>query len=57
MVIYEPTYPEDEFFNSRVIRSLHDFKEYADLIISNRKSEDLVDVDEKVFSRDLFGNN
>ena len=55
VVVYEPDYVEDTFFHSRVIESLDEFKAYADVIVSNRKSNDLVDVVEKVFSRDLFG--
>jgi UDPglucose 6-dehydrogenase len=57
VVIYEPTYSEKTFFNSLLIESLHEFKMHADLIISNRKSDDLIDVIEKVFTRDLFGEN
>ena len=57
VVVYEPTYLEGEFFHSRIIQSLHVFKTYADLIISNRNSDDLVDVAEKIFTRDLFGDN
>jgi UDPglucose 6-dehydrogenase len=55
VVIYEPTYDEAEFFQSKVISSLDEFKNKSDLIISNRISAELDDVDEKVFTRDLFG--
>jgi UDPglucose 6-dehydrogenase len=57
VVIYEPTYSEDTFFNSNVLGSLSDFKGLADVIISNRIHEDLSDVAEKVFSRDLYGRD
>ena len=55
VVIYEPTFEEDTFFNSKVLSSLSDFKEVADVIISNRLSKDLSDMTEKVFTRDLYG--
>ena len=57
VVIYEPTYSDATFFNSKVTRSLSELKELADLIISNRLHEDLSDVSEKVFTRDLFGRD
>jgi UDPglucose 6-dehydrogenase len=57
VVIFEPTYDEAEFFNSKVIVSLDEFKNMSDVIISNRMSADLDDVKEKVFTRDLFGSN
>ena len=57
VVIYEPTYSEDIFFNSRVMSSLREFKEVADVIISNRLHKDLSDVTEKVFTRDLYGHD
>jgi len=57
VVIYEPTYEAETFFNTRVIRSLHEFKACADGIISNRNSDDLVDIAETIFTRDLGGDN
>jgi UDPglucose 6-dehydrogenase len=54
VVVYEPSYDEEYFFNSRVIRSLPEFKNSACLILSNRLSSDLQDVCEKVYTRDLF---
>ena len=55
VVIYEPTYNEAEFFQSKVLDSLNEFKNTADVIISNRMSAELDDVEGKVFTRDLFG--
>lgn len=57
VVIYEPGLEEAEFYNSPVINDLSAFKQEADVIIANRHSEDLDDVAEKVFSRDLFGSD
>ena len=57
VVIYEPTYTKTEFFQSRVIDSLDEFKNASGVIISNRMSAELNDVEEKVFTRDLFGDN
>jgi UDPglucose 6-dehydrogenase len=57
VVIYEPTYNKAEFFQSRVINSLDEFKNKSDVIISNRMSTELDDVEEKVFTRDLFGSD
>ena len=57
VLVYEPTYGEVEFFNSKVINSLNEFKNKSDVIISNRMSSELYDVEEKVFTRDLFNIN
>ncbi|MBT81120.1 MAG: UDP-glucose 6-dehydrogenase [Alteromonadaceae bacterium] len=55
VVVYEPVIKEDEFFNSRVINDLNAFKEMSDVIVANRVTDDIRDVLEKVYSRDLFG--
>ena len=57
VVVYEPELDSNEFFGSKVIPDLDDFKKKCDVIIANRKAECLKDVDLKCFSRDLFGNN
>lgn len=54
VVIYEPTMHEDSFYNSKVIRSLEEFKQKSDVIIANRYSDDIADVMDKVFTRDLY---
>jgi UDPglucose 6-dehydrogenase len=54
VVIYEPTYDEAEFFNSKVLKSLDEFKTISDVIVSNRLNDELADVSKKVFTRDVF---
>jgi len=57
VVIYEPTHDEAEFFQSKVLDSLNEFKNISEVIISNRMNVELDDVAEKVFTRDLFGSD
>lgn len=55
VVVYEPALGEDRFFNSKVIKNLEEFKAISDVIVANRMTDDVLDVKDKVYTRDLFG--
>lgn len=57
VIIYEPSLQESEFFNSEVVKTIDELKSRADIIISNRNTDELADVAEKVYTRDLFGSD
>jgi UDPglucose 6-dehydrogenase len=54
VVVFEPALPEEEFFHSRVINNLQEFKEVSDVIVANRITDEIRDVENKVYSRDLY---
>ncbi|HIC39939.1 MAG TPA: UDP-glucose 6-dehydrogenase, partial [Piscirickettsiaceae bacterium] len=57
VVVYEPVIEEDEYFHSKVISDLKEFKQISDVIVSNRMTDDLNDVKDKVYTRDLFNSD
>ena len=57
VIVHEPAFADDRFFNSRVVNDLAAFKAEADIIIANRRTADLADVEAKVYTRDLFGGD
>lgn len=57
VVVYEPTLKEDNFFNSRVIKDLDEFKNISDVILVNRNDNILDDVKDKIYTRNLFSRD
>ncbi len=57
VVIYEPACHEDEFFHSRVIKDINEFKNISDVIVANRLSDSIMDVKDKVYTRDIFNSD
>jgi UDPglucose 6-dehydrogenase len=57
VIVYEPAMTEESFFNSRVLTSLQEFKELSDIIVANRLSDEIMDVVDKVYTRDLFSRD
>lgn len=57
VVVYEPVLEENEFYHSRVIKNLNEFKQISDVVVSNRMVEELSDIANKVYTRDLFGSD
>lgn len=55
VIVYEPSYSEPHFFNSKVVHDLAELKHSSDIIVSNRMVDELLDVSEKVYTRDIFG--
>jgi UDPglucose 6-dehydrogenase len=57
VVVYEPVLKENEFYHSRVVKDLNEFKKISDVVVSNRMVDELSDIAEKVYTRDLFGSD
>jgi UDPglucose 6-dehydrogenase len=57
VVVFEPTLKEDEFYNSRVIKDLDEFKKMSDVIVANRMSDDIKGIEDKVYTRDLYSRD
>ncbi|KAA1159884.1 UDP-glucose 6-dehydrogenase, partial [Pseudoalteromonas fuliginea] len=56
-VVFEPVLEENEFYRSRVIKDLNEFKQISDVVVANRMVEELSDIADKVYTRDLFGSD
>lgn len=57
VVVYEPAYKEDNFYNSRVIRDLFEFKKISDVIVANRMVDEIKDVEDRVYTRDIYSRD
>ena len=57
VIVYEPALADDDFFHSEVVRDLDDFKRRADVIVTNRRTDELDDVAEKIYTRDIYGRD
>lgn len=57
VVVYEPVLEEDSFYNSRVIKDLAEFKRISDVVVTNRRQAELADIEDKIYTRDLFGSD
>jgi UDPglucose 6-dehydrogenase len=57
VVIFEPNYDGEKFFNSKVIENLNEFKNISDVIVANRLAAEIEDIKDKVYTRDLFGSD
>lgn len=57
VIVYEPAMQEDEFYHSRVIKDLAEYKALSDVILANRLAEEIKDVGDKVYTRDLYSRD
>ncbi len=57
VVVYEPELDNEEFFHSKVIANLEEFKKISDVVVANRLADDISDIEDKVVTRDLFGSD